>query len=161
MVVGRRRRRGKRSRRRSVPRWPFVVLLLLGLAAGGYYWTRRPTGLAALSRPAIVAPGGFRASLGGDNTITVGLEIHNTAHLPVTVTSARLVAPAGVRIVTVALIAPGEDNVGFTLDGPLPALKPINLGTDGDASNAILAARFTVDCRKLGSDTPSGERIFV
>jgi len=48
---------------------------------GGYYLFR-PTGLAALPEQSVGGAGGFRASIGAKNTITVGLEIRNAADVP-------------------------------------------------------------------------------
>jgi hypothetical protein len=139
-----------------------VALVVAGAAVGGYFWFIRPTGLAALPNPAVVAPGGFRASIGADNTITVGLEVRNTTDVPLTLTEARVVPPAGLKLVKLAVIPTGPDNSGFALEGDLPAGTSVNLGTQTADRNAIIAARFTVDCAKIPTDrTFTGEQIFV
>ena len=165
IMVGHRRKRAKRRRtmRRSAV-WG-IVLLAVALAAGGfaaYRWLNRPTGLATLPNPAVVAPGGFRASIGDNNTITVGLEVRSLADAPLTLVSARVAPPAGLTTVAVTLMPPGEGNEGFALEGDLPALRPVTLGTNGADRNAVLAARFTVECGSLpATDGVAGEQIFV
>jgi hypothetical protein len=166
VVVGKRRKRAKRRRvvRRPVL-WTIilvVVLVLGGTAYGAYRWFNRPTGLAATPNPAVVAPGGFRASIGDNNTITVGLEVRSVADTPLTLVDARVVPPPGLTALEVTIAPPGEGNVGFALDGPLPAIEPVRLGTDGADRNAVLAARFSVQCDALPApDGPTGEQIFV
>jgi hypothetical protein len=166
VVVGKRR---KRARRRRTSRRPVVwtivvavVLVLGGAAYGAYRWFGRPTGLAAAPIPAVVAPGGFRASIGDANTITVGLEVRNVTDMPLTLIDAKIVPPTGLKALEVTIAPPGEGNVGFTLDGPLPAIEPVRLGTDGADRNAVVAARFSVDCDALPTpDGATGEQIFV
>jgi len=139
-----------------------VVVALLGLAAGGYYWFTRPSGLAAIPNPAVIAPGGFRASVGDDRTITIGLEIRNTANLPLTVVGAQITPPPGLTRAAMSIIPTGPENEGFTLEGELPALTPVQLGTEPIDRNAILAARFKVDCARLAAaDDAFHEQIFV
>jgi hypothetical protein len=163
MMTGTRRIRTKRhADRRPVGR---IFLLVLGLlvvaAAGGIWWYARPKGLATLPNPAVVAPGGFRASIGDDKTITVGLEIQNTAKSSVTVLSARIVPPVGVRQTALTILPSGVDNQGFTLSGTLPSSGPVTLGT-GDNSEGVIAARFSLDCAAvLASAAPTDEQIFV
>jgi hypothetical protein len=158
MRVGRRR-----SHMRGL-RWivtGVVVVVVAGLAVGAYYLFR-PSGLAALPDQAVVAPGGFRASIGANNTITVGLEIRNAADVPLTIPNARIVAPAGLTSVSLAVVPTGDGNKGFTLEGDLPAAKPVVLGTDASNRNGIIAARFTVDCTKLvAAAATTGEQILV
>jgi hypothetical protein len=138
-----------------------VVVVAAGLAVGGYYLFR-PSGLATLPQQAVVAPGGFRASIGAKNTITVGLEIRNAADVTLTVVAARIVAPAGLTSVKLAVIPTGDGNKGFTLEGDLPAATPVELGTEPTNRNGIIAARFTVDCAGLlATDAATGEQIFV
>lgn len=138
-----------------------VVIVLAGGAAGGYYLLR-PTGLAALPEQSVIAPGGFRASIGANNTITVGLEIRNAAEVPLTVVAARIVAPAGLTSVKLTVVPSGDENRGFALEGDLPNEGPVELGTAPAARNGIIAARFTVDCSGLlASGAPTGEQIFV
>jgi hypothetical protein len=156
-----RRRMPQRSRSGAVIVLAAFVVLTVG-GVGLYKWLNRPTGFAALPNPAIVAPGGFRASIGANRTITVSLEIRNISKVDLSVTSATLVAPAGLKSTVVTLIAPGELNQGLALDGDLPAMAPIRLGHDGPASNGFVAARFAVNCVALPAGTgPTGERIFV
>ena len=138
-----------------------VVVVVAGLAIGGYYMFR-PSGLAALPDQAIVAPGGFRASIGANNTITVGLEIRNAAEMPLTILSARIVPPAGMKSVKLTVVPTGDGNKGFTLDGDLPAATPVELGTDAANRNGIIAARFTVDCASVVAGVAGTlEQIFV
>jgi hypothetical protein len=166
IVAGKRRLRPKR--RRSIRRslfWTVVVVVVLvlgGTAYGAYRWFGRPTGLAAIPSPAVVAPGGFRASIGDDNTITVGLEVRSVVGDPLTLMAARIVPPSGLTMVAVTIVPPGEGNIGFALDGPLPPSKPVALGTNGADRNAVIAARFSVNCAALPTaDLPTGEEIFV
>jgi hypothetical protein len=166
IIVGRRRMRAGRRRppvsRLRLPLIIIVVLLVLGGAVYGVIWLRRPTGLAALPNPAVGTPGGFLASIGSGNTITVGLQIRNVADVPITLTQARIVTPAGVSKVAITLVPTTEDNKGFALEGTLPAAAPVRLGVDASNRNAILVARFTVNCSGLpASGAPGGERIFV
>jgi len=166
VVVGKRRKRAKRRRAARRPLvWTIVVAVVLvigGAAYGAYRWFGRPTGLAAAPNPAVVAPGGFRASIGDGNTVTVGLEVRNVADLPLTLIDARVVPPPGLTALEVTIAPPGEGNVGFTLEGPLPAIAPVRLGTDGADRNAVVAARFSVQCDALPPpDAPTGEQIFV
>jgi hypothetical protein len=166
VVVGKRRKRAKRRRTARRPLvWTIViavVLVLGGAAYGAYRWFGRPTGLAATPSPAVVAPGGFRASIGDNNTITVGLEVRNVVDTPLTLIDARVVPPPGLTALEVTIAPPGEGNVGFTLEGPLPAIEPVRLGVDGADRNAVVAARFSVQCDALPTpDAPSGEQIFV
>ena len=103
-----------------------VVVVVAGLAVGGYLLFR-PSGLAALPEQAIVAPGGFRASIGANNTITVGLEIRNAADVPLTVVAARIVTPAFLTKVKLTVVPTGDGNKGFTLEGDLPPANPVEL----------------------------------
>jgi hypothetical protein len=166
IVVGDRRMRVRRRMRRrggaTVASIAIVLVVLAGAGYGVYVWGNRPTGLAALPNPTVVAPGAFRASVGADKTITVGLEIRNVADVPVTVTSARVVAPDGLHGLGVSLISPGEGNQGFALDRALPSSAAVKLGTNGIDRNGILAARFRIDCDSLPpAGGPTGEQIFV
>jgi hypothetical protein len=165
-VPGKRRLRAKRRRtmRRSVA-WTIAILVILVLGGGAlglYYWLNRPTGLASLPNPAVVAPGGFRASIGDNSTITVGLEVRSVADDPLTLVEARVVPPSGLTLVGLAIVPPGEDNEGFLLEGDLPSTGPVTLGTTGADRNAVVVARFTVTCAALPpADAPTGEQIFV
>ena len=158
MRVGRRR-----SHMRGL-RWIItgvVVVVAGGLAVGGYYLSR-PSGLATLPQQSVVAPGGFRASIGANKTITVGLEIRNAADVALTVVAARIVAPAGLTSVKLTVVPVGDENKGFALDGDLPAATPVQLGTQPTDRNGIIAARFTVDCAGLlAAGANTGEQIFV
>jgi len=166
VIVSRRRMRtGKRRTPVSRLRGPIiaiVVLLVLAGAAYGFLWLRKPKGLAALPNPAIATPGGFLAYIGSGNTITVGLQVRNVANVPVTLAQARIVPPSGLAKVIVTQVPTGEDNSGFALAGTLPASAPVRLGTDVSDRNAIILARFTVNCSQLpASGVPGGEQIFV
>jgi hypothetical protein len=166
IAVGDRRMRVRRRRsgvRGARPLVVFgVVALLAALAVGYLVWSNRPTGLAALPDPAIVAAGGFQASVGANQTITVGLEIRNVTEVSVTVVAARIVVPNGLTIATLTILPPGEANQNFALGGDLPPAAPVALGTEGIDRNAIVAARFRVDCDELpASNAPTGEQIFV
>jgi hypothetical protein len=165
VVVGKRRKRAKRRRSMSRPVIALIVVAVLLVLGGGYAvyrWLNRPTGLAATPSPAVVAPGGFRASIGDNNTITVGLEVRSVIDIPLTLIAARIVPPSGLTEVEVAIAPPGDGNVGFALDGPLPASQEVALGTEGADRNAVVAARFTVNCDALPTvDGPTGEQIFV
>src|SRR5262245_63293167 len=125
MRVGRRRTPVSRLR---TPIILVVLLLLAGAVTYGVIWLRRPKGLAAVPNPAVATPGGFRASIGASNTITVGLQIRNVTDVPITVAQARIVPPPGLSKVAVTLVPTGEDNKGFALDGTLPASAPVRLG---------------------------------
>jgi hypothetical protein len=138
-----------------------VVALLAG-AVYGAMWLRRPKGFDALPNPTVATPGGFRASIGSGNTITVGLQVRNVTDVPITLTQARIVPPAGLSKVAITLVPTGEDNQGFALDGTLPASAPVRLGTGTADRNAIIVARFQVSCSGLASTgVPGGEQIFV
>ena len=79
--------RTMRVGRRRTERRPFTVSISVGGRDPGRGSRRRRLLLVHPAHrprrhppnPAIVAPGGFRATVGADNTITVGLEIRNTA----------------------------------------------------------------------------------
>src|SRR3954468_6011476 len=119
MRVGRRRSGSGRA--------VWVVLALVLLAGGGvgaWYWLHRSTPTDSIPNPAVVAPGGFNATINDAHTITVGLEVRNTANVPVTLLAARIVAPAGLTSTTITVIPTGADNQGFTLDGSLPPPEP-------------------------------------
>jgi hypothetical protein len=166
IMVGDRRMRVRRRLRRTGRINLIVVLVAIVVVAGAGYglfmWWGRPTGLAALPNPAVVAPGGFQSQAGADKTITVGLEIRNTSDVDIVVAAARIVPPAGLRLLTLTLAPPGEGNKGFALDDVLRQSSGITLGTDGPARNGVIAARFEVDCAQLPAEgTPTGEQIFV
>jgi hypothetical protein len=181
IVVNRRMGVGRRRIPTSSLRWVIitvVVLVLVAVGIAGYLYANRPTGLDAVPNPTVVTPGGFRASIGANNTITVGLEIRNVANVAITVVAARIVAPPGLTSVALAVVPTGTDNEGFKLEGDLPAPAPVKLGADEADRNAIIAARFSVDCAGLLGATaptrgtsaapvvvpsagPDGEQIFV
>jgi hypothetical protein len=165
IMVGKRRMRTKRHASRSKgPRILLALFALLLVAAGGVmvWWAHRPTGLAALPNPAIIAPGGFRTSISDDSkTITVGLEIRNTAGVDVQVASVRVIPPPGLTETALAVAPSGVDNSGFTLTGDLPKTTSVKLGT-GDDKSAVILARFTVNCKQVVADPGAAEeRIFV
>lgn len=158
-----------RVRRRRPPRlrirpW-IVIVVVVALAAAGvgaYLYLNRPEGLQSVDGPAIVAPGGFQAKIGPENMITVALEIRNVTDEAVTVVGARVVPPAGLTQTGLSVLPVGEQNRNLNLEGELPPSSPVALGTSGVDRNAVVAARFRVDCEELpGSRDPTGERIFV
>jgi hypothetical protein len=166
ILVGDRRMRvrRRRPRRRRVNRWVVlaVVLLLVAGGVGGYAYLTRPEGLEAIEGPAIVAPGGFQAKIGTAGTIAVALEIRNVTDEPVTVVGARVVTPAGLTQLALSVLPPGEQNQNLNLDAELPPSAPVTLGVTGVDRNAIVAARFQVDCDALPPTTgATGEQIFV
>lgn len=165
IIVKRRMKVGRRRpARRPVTRVVTIVVVLLVIAGGvaGYFWLNRPKGLETLPNPAVVAPGGFRAVIGDDKTITVGLEVRNMADRPISLTDAKVVPPSGMTVIGVSVAPPGVGNRGFELGGELPAMAPIVLGTEATERNAVVVARFTVDCERLPQpDEPTGEQIFV
>jgi hypothetical protein len=158
-----------RVRRRRPPRlrvnpWAVVavVVVLVAAVAATLLFLNRPKGLQAVEGPAIVAPGAFQARVGADGTITVALEIRNVTDIEVTVVNARVVPPAGLREMALSVLPPGDRNSNLNLDGELPPSSPVTLGTNGLDRNAIVAARFRVDCDDLAPTTAaSGEQIFV
>jgi hypothetical protein len=140
-----------------------VVALVVG---GGAYLLFRPhsSGLSSLPNPAVDAPqvGGFQATITGNNTITIGLEVRNQTDVTVTLLSARIVAPTGLTNTALTIIPVGAENQGFDLSGNLPPSKPIELGTGATNGNAIVAARYTVNCKTLLAATDNvDEGIFV
>jgi hypothetical protein len=165
LIVQKRRMRGG-SRRRSGRGWVTWLVAGLGvlvLGAGAYlFLTRNASGLAALPNPAIEATDGFNATIGGNNTVTIGLGIRNRAAVPVTVLSARIIAPTGLTRTALTIIPPGNENQGFALDGTLPSPQTIQLGTDPATSDAVIAARYTVNCRALlAANADVDEAIYV
>jgi hypothetical protein len=168
IVVGRRRMRGgKRRPHREGGRRVSVLIaagaaVLVLLIVGGIAIFSGSDGTEKATGPAIATPGGFRATVGNNHTITVGLEIRNVAGEPATVLSARIVAPSGLTQTAITVVPTGEGNQGFAIEGDLPAAAPVSLGIEPADRNAIVAARFTVDCTALlASDAPRNEQIFV
>jgi hypothetical protein len=166
ILVGDRRMRVNRRRRsgRRINPWAVVgvIVVLVAAGAGTLFYLNRPQGLDSVDGPAVVAPGGFQAKVGADNTITVALEIRNVTDTEVTVVRARIVPPAGLTQRALTVLQPGEQNQNLNLDGDLPPSSPVTLGTDGVQRNAIVAARFTVDCDALPATTAaSGEQMYV
>jgi hypothetical protein len=163
IMVGKRRMRAKKhAERRPLARVLLVIIIVLLVAVGvaGYWWLHRPTGLAALPNPAVVAPGGFRVSIEG-RTITVGLQIENTTNQRLTLLGARIIAPAGVKQTALAILPSGTDNQGFALSGALPSATPLTVGSGADRE-AVIAARFSLDCKTvLASAAATDEQIFV
>ena len=142
----------------------FVLAIVVLFVVGGviFYLKTRPTGLAALPPQAIDAPGGFNATVGTDNTVTIGLEVRNETSVPVTLVSARIVAPAGLTNTALTIMPTGNNNQGFALGGQLPKMQPIQLGTSASTTDAIVAARYTVNCKQLLANPASvDEAIFV
>ncbi len=163
IVVGRRMRVGRRRSRRGPALWIIMLMVVLvALAGGGYYWFHHAAGLDSIPDPPITAPGGYNATIGPGNTINAGLEVRNLANVPVTLLAARFVAPAGLTSIALAIVPTGEGNSGFDLEGKLPPSEPVELGTTASDRNAILAARFTVDCKGvLAAGADLDEQIFV
>jgi hypothetical protein len=166
VASGKRRwRAGRRRPQHRGPAWlgtALMVLVVGALATGVYFWLSRQEPADDETTSILVAPGGFQAAIGGNDTITVALEIRNVSDDPVTAVDARIVPPAGLTSVGLGLIKGDAGNTGFALDGDLPPAAPIELGTEAADRNGIIAARFTVDCSALVvSDGPSGEQIFV
>lgn len=166
ILVGDRRMRVRRRRppRRRVNPWAVVAILVVLVAAGAgtLLYVNRPQGLQTVEGPAIVAPGAFQAKVGADSTITVALEIRNATDMDITVLSARVIPPAGLTQTALSVLPPGDQNRNLNLDGELPPSSPVTLGTDGLDRNAIVAARFRVDCEEQPPTTgATGEQIFV
>jgi hypothetical protein len=146
--------------------WIAVGVVALVVLGGGGYLLFRPhsSGLSSLPDPAVDAPdvGGFQATISANDTITIGLEVQNLTDVPVTLLSARIVAPTGLTNTALTIIPVGPENQGFDLSGTLPAPKPIQLGTSGTNGDAIVAARYSVDCKALLAATDDvDESIFV
>jgi hypothetical protein len=166
IVTGRRRMRtGRRRSGSGRGGWIVLILILLvGAGGGAWYWLHRTTPQAGIPDPAVVASGSFNSTINDAHTITIGMGIRNTANVPVTVMSARIVAPAGLVSTIITLAPVGSLNQAFALDGELPALQPVQLGTDNNSREAIVAARFTVQCSEVVvTPTPAvpTEQIFV
>lgn len=139
-----------------------MVVLVGALATGAYFWLSGSREAGTGATQIIVAPGGFQASIGENQTITVGLEIRNVSDQPVTIVAARIIAPAGLTSLGIGVAPAVEGTIGFALDGDLPESTAIQLGTEATDRNAVIAARFTVDCAGLlASGAPTGEQIFV
>jgi hypothetical protein len=166
ILVGDRRMRVRRRRppRLRVNRWAVVAVVAAIIVAvvATLLVLNRPQGLQSVEGPAIVAPGGFQAKVGADSTITVALEIRNVTDMEVTVVRARVVPPDGLTQMALTVLSPGDQNRNLNLDGELPPTSPVTLGTDGVDRNAIVAARFRVDCDEPPPTSgATGEQIFV
>jgi hypothetical protein len=171
IVTGRRRTRaGKRRVVPGLPRTVWVLLtvvVLLALGAGAaVLWWKRPASSAPTQQADVIEPGGYRAAIQGKDIITLGLQVQSTAKEPVTLVSARILAPKGLNRLALTIVPVGVDNQGFALEGDLPTLSPVHLGTDDASRSAIVAARFKVDCKALlatdaATDTSDSEQIFV
>jgi hypothetical protein len=164
-VVIRSKRRGRPKRRKVERRlWVWAlrigaVAVVLAMVGVGIWWLNRPTGLAALPNPAIDSPGGFRSTINTPDTFTVGLSVRNTAPGQVTLVAARIVAPIGVTSTAQSVLPTGAENAGFALEGELKSGGPVVLGPGQDA---VVAARYQVDCQALlASAEPTDEQIFV
>ncbi len=166
ILVGDRRMRVRRRRTRPKRVNPWMVLaVVVALAAAGvgvFALLTRTSGSDAPTGPTIVAPGGFQAKIGAEGTITVALEIRNVTDDSVTVIGARVVTPSGLTQMELAVMPLGEQNQNLNLDAELPPSAPVTLGTIAGDRNAIVAARFRVDCDRLPPTTgATGEQIFV
>jgi hypothetical protein len=164
-AVIRSKRRGRPKRRKVERRlWVWAlrvvaVVAVIGVAVAAVWWVNRPKGLAAMPNPAINSPGGFRSTINSANTFTVGINLENTASDPVTLVSARITAPVGVTSTGLSILPAGPENIGFTLNGDLKPGGAVDLGSGQDA---VLAARYTVNCQALLSAAePTDEEIFV
>jgi hypothetical protein len=135
------------------------VVVVVGLGVGAVLWFNRPTGLAALPPQAIDSPGGFRSTINSADTFTVGINLQNTADEQVTLVSARIIAPVGLTNTDLSVLPVGPENAGFTLNGDLTPGGSVRLGPGEDA---VVAARYKVDCQQLlASAQPTDEQIFV
>ena len=166
ILVGDRRMRvrRRRSRRGLVSPWVLVGLLvvLLGAAAGILVYVNRPQGFDAVEGNAVTSAGGFQAKENGDGIITVAMEIRNVSDETITVADARVIPPAGLTLLAVAIVPPVGPDRNLNLDAELPPSAPFTLGTDGEERNAIVEARFRVDCDALpATSSVTGEQIFV
>jgi hypothetical protein len=166
ILVGDRRMRVRRRRppRVRINPWAVIAIIVVVVAIGAaaVLYLNRSDGLEEVDGPAIEAPGAFQAKVGADNTITVALEIRNVTDENVTVIGARVVPPAGLTQTALSVLPPGDQNRNLSLEGELPPSAPVTLGTDGVDRNAVVAARFHVDCADLGAISGvSGEQIFV
>lgn len=139
--------------------WIGGAVGVIAVLAVGIWWLNRPTGLNAVPDPAIVSPGGFRSHIDDHKTFTVGLNVRNTADVRLTVTDARIAAPPGLTRTAMSIVPAGKDNAGFTLAGEL---KPGSTVVLEPGADAVIAARFTVDCAVVAaSPAPTEEQIFV
>jgi len=163
--VIRSKRRGRPKRRKVERRvWVWALrigaaVVAVGLVVGAIWWLNRPTGLAALPSQAIDSPGGFRSTINSPDTFTVGINLQNTASETVTLVSARIIAPEGLTSTDLSILPVGPENAGFTLNGDLTPGGNVELKAGEDA---VVAARYKVDCQKLlASAQPTDEQIFV
>lgn len=164
VVGGRRMRVGRRRSTRGPKAWVILLILALlaGAGVGGYFWFNRGGDADGIPNPAVVASGGFRADLGANNTVTIGLVVNNRAKVPVTLIEARVIAPAGLTSTALAITPTGDGNEGLALDGELPPTVPVQLGVTEADNSAIIAARFTVNCAGLlAAGASTTEQIFV
>jgi hypothetical protein len=166
ILVGDRRMRVHRRRPPRVRVNPWIVIaivvVLVAIGAGAVLYLNRPEGLETVDGPAIEASGAFQAKVGAENTIAVSLEIRNVTDENVTVIGARIIPPTGLTQTELSVLPPGDQNQNLSLEGELPPSAPVTLGTNGVDRNAVVAARFRVDCADLSASTgASGEQIFV
>lgn len=161
--IGKRRARPKRRMDEKRPvAWTFrvlAILVVLALIGGAVWWFTRPSGLATLPPQALGTEGGFRSAIGENHEITVGMMVTNTADGPIIVKKARITAPAGMKAVSVGLVAAGKDNAGFELTGKVPNGGELTLGA---GEKAVIVGRFTVTCDTvIASAEPTDEQIFA
>jgi hypothetical protein len=164
-IVERRRMRGGSRRRRSVLS-PWVVggaaVLVLAIGVVTFLlWPGSNAGIAGLPDQALTSPG-YSARIGANNTVTIALRVRNTTSLTVKLVSATIAAPTGLTRTGLTIVPAGKENEGFDLNGALPPSQQVSLGTTTDTRDAVVAARYTVNCKQLlGSTEITDESISI
>jgi hypothetical protein len=156
-IVERRRMRGGSRRRRSMLSPPVIgggiVALLLVVGVVTYLlWPSHNAGIAGLPDQALTSPG-YSARIGANDTVTIALRVRNTTSLTVKIVSATFSAPAGLTRTGLTIVPAGKENEGFDLNGALPPSQQVQLGTTPDNRDAVVAARYTVNCKQLQAST--------